>query len=233
MPSYEELMVDTVSKTKITDRFILSSPSKVSCKSHCAFSLPAGPKFSCPDATEACTKCYATRYRHLFPSVQNAFAKNWKLIRGFEKKNDVYSAATMISGSIPNIGLFRIHESGDFYSQWYINTWNNIIKSRKDINFWTYTRSFDFDYSRILRNKNFVLWASTDDFNFNKATKMVRKYKSVKHAFGPFEKNKDIPQNSFICPVTNKKSAIEGACEKCGFCTTKDRAKKNIIFLRH
>jgi len=233
MSKYQSLMKDMIGKTRVTDRFVMSSPSKISKKSHCAFSLPAGPDFSCPGATEACKECYAMKHRHLWPAVQDAFARNWKLIQSFEKKNDVFSAVIMLSGSISDSNIFRIHESGDFYSQWYVDVWDRVIKTRKDVSFWAYTRSFDLNYGKILKNKNFMLWASADKYNLNEAEKMANRYKAVRLAYGPINKIEDAPENSFVCPVTSKKINVEGACEKCKFCITRDAARKNVTFIKH
>jgi hypothetical protein len=229
-------MLNILDNVKTPEEFKPSSPAKISLKDGRAFSLPAGPLFSCPGATDACTDCYAMKYRHLFSNVQAAFAKNWLLIKKFEKKKDTNGAVKALLEMISDDAkVFRIHESGDFYSQWYINVWAEVVKQRKDITFWAYTRSFDFDFSKLTKQKNFALWASTDQYNQKAAKHFVRRFKKsgVKHAYGPYEHEKEIPENSFICPVTSGKLDVEGACEKCLLCVVKKRVNKNVVFLGH
>ena len=235
--SYKDSMLKVIKSTACPEDFTLSHPAKISLEDNCSFSLPAGLKFSCPGATEACKDCYATKNRHVFRPVQSVFARNWLLLRRCERYNKMDKATSLILSQIrDDAEIFRIHESGDFHSQWAVEMWENIIKNRKDVDFWAYTRSFMMDYSRILKQKNFALWASTDNFNLIEAEKFVKKYKrsGVKHAYGPWDRtNQVIPANSFICPVTNHKMVLDGACEKCKLCVVKKKTSKNVVFLAH
>lgn len=235
-PNYRNKMfaiIDNDDSNKKT--FIMSSPSKISLKKGHAFSLPAGPDFSCPGATQACKDCYAQKGRHIFSNVQKAFASNWKLMNSFRTLNDISGCAKALLEVIPNTTFFRIHESGDFEDAFAIKVWSEVVKARPDCRFYAYTRSFKLDFSDLLNKDNFYLWASTDNFNNADAEEFVAKYKKhdVKHAFGPWEKNKPIPQNAVVCPVTSGKLKVEGACEKCKLCVVKDRTKKNMLFIEH
>lgn len=213
----------------------LSTPSKISKKKNSAFSLPAGPEFSCPGATDACKDCYAKKGRHVFKSVHGAFARNWEIVRAYEAKKNVYGLAHFLADSIPdNREIFRIHESGDFHSQFMVDVWTEVVRMRRDISFWTYTRSFDFNYSKLVRQPNIRLWASTDEYNSKEARQFTKKYKrsNVRQAYGPWGHDKDIPDNSFVCPVTNGKLKLDGACEECMLCVT-SKTNKNVVFLAH
>lgn len=234
---YTKLMKNMIKNTRVPCSFVLSSPKKISKKSKCAFSLPAGSEFSCIGETLACKEdCYAKKKRHIFSNVQKSLAQNWKLIRHLKNtKNDEY-AILMLSGSIPgNTEIFRIFESGDFDSQWSVDIWSKVVRLRKEILFWAYTRSFDLNYAKILRNDNFLLWASTDDCNLESAKSFVKKYKNsyIKHAYGPWPHDRNIPDNSIICPVTNGKLDMNGACEVCKLCVIKGKTSKNVVFLKH
>lgn len=154
----------------------------------------------------------------------------------YESNNDSTSAISSLLTMIPeNADIFRIHESSDFFSQWYVDVWAKVIKERRNTYFWAYTRSFDFNYSALTRNKNFALWASTDNYNINEAKQFVRRYRKsgTKHALGPWDRNIKIPDSSFICPATNHKLDMNGACEKCMLCVVKKRTHKNVVFLNH
>ena len=125
-----------------------SSISKISNHACNSFSMVAGPKYGCPGATKACNDCYATKNRHHFPCVQKKLAKNWVSV--------------------------KIHESSDFFNQWYVDRWTEVIRQRPDVMFWAYTRSFHLNFQNLVRHPNFALWASTDEFNQNDARKFIK-----------------------------------------------------------
>lgn len=214
--------------------FTLSSPSKISKDKNRAFSLPAGPDFSCPGATEACKGCYAQKGRHVFRPVQAAFARNFALFQIFEAQNDVKGCAEALLREIHDgAKVFRIHESGDFASAFAVKVWTEVVKARPATKFWAYTRSFKLNFSKLIAQPNMTLWASTDEFNKDKAVAFVAKHPGVRHAYGPFAHDTPIPDNSVICPVTNGKLDVTGACEKCEMCVVRNRISKNIVFLAH
>lgn len=214
--------------------FTPSSPSKISSQKDRAFSLPAGPDFSCPGATEACNGCYAQKGRHVFKNVQSAFARNFSFLQKFEAAEDVDGCANALLEMIsPKATIFRIHESGDFHSAFAVKVWTKVAKARPQTSFWAYTRSFKLDFRKFIALPNATLWASTDSFNALQAVKFVAKHPGVKHAYGPLSKPEDLPKDSFICPVTSGKLAVDGACEKCMLCVQKTRTPKHVAFLKH
>lgn len=234
MQTYRKKMLKVLDSRAGELYFSMSSPMKISRKAGRAFSLPAGPDFACPGATEACEDCYATKGRHVFSNVQKAFARNWKTMKHYEKANDAVGAALELSSKIPRDGLYRIHESGDFHSQFAVHVWSLVVANNHHINFWAYTRSFDLNYVPLLDNTNFRLWASTDDYNVAAAKRFVKKYKKygVAHAYGPWDKEETLPENSFVCPATSGKLDGLGACETCKLCVL-HKTPKSVVFLKH
>lgn len=232
---YRSNMLQIIDNGIHVEAFHMSSPSKVSNKSKRAFSLPAGPDFSCPGATEACVDCYAQSGRHHFSNVQRAFARNWELLKRFEDANDEVGCAQELARYVPRDGLFRIHESGDFHSQFAVNAWALVVANNTDVDFYAYTRSFHLNFVPLLDNSNFLLWASTDNYNHAAASLFVSEYGEygVKHAFGPWDHDAPIPEQSFVCPVTSGKLKNEGACEKCKLCIVPNRTTKNVVFFSH
>jgi hypothetical protein len=218
------------------NKFHLSSPSKVSKKEHCSFSLPAGPDFSCPKATRACKNCYAKKGRFCFKSASIPLMKNWKLIKDYENRGKFERAVKRLTNAIPKKAkIFRIHSSGDFASQFYLNVWTEVIRQRREVKFWAYTRNFSLNFQKMVRQPNFVLFASTDKYNSKLADNFIKRYSKsfIRHAYGPWKHDEKIPDNSFICPVTSKKMLTDGACEKCKLCITKGKSKKSVVFLKH
>lgn len=212
---------------------VRSGSTKISKKRGVGFSLPAGKHMSCPGATEMCKSCYAKKGRFVFPNVANAHMNNWKLVKKLLKQNTF--SATILKSISPNIKLYRIHISGDFFSQRYLDAWAKVIKQRKNTRFWAYTRSFHLNFSSLTRFPNFSLWASTDKYNVNAAKKFVRRFRKsgVKHAYGPWEHDDPLPDNSFFCPAVTGKIIGLGACEKCMLCVIKKATTKNVIFPKH
>lgn len=236
MSKYFDKMTQIVTKIGTPTEFKLSGPAKISTKNKCAFSAPAGPEFSCPGATAACAGCYAQKNRHMWPMVQTVMADNWKLLREFERngKQDECAAA-IVKQLRKGPGVFRLYESGDFHSQWIVDMWAKVVGSRPEVDFWGYTRSFHLNFTNLTRHANFALWASTDPYNTKAAKAFVRRFSKsgTKHAYGPWKHDALIPTNSFICPVTNHKMEVKGACEKCFLCIVKRRTSKNVVFLEH
>lgn len=236
MNTYTKNVTKIMKKVGVPYNLTASGPSKIAKSKNNSFSMLAGPKYGCPGATPACKDCYAMKGRHQMAVVQTALGKNWRLMRNMEHNRAHKKALRMLLNIIPkNAKIFRIHESSDFYNQWYVNIWTAVIRSRPDVKFWAYTRSFHLNYQKMVRLPNFALWASTDSYNKVEATDFVKRYKrsNVKHAYGPWEHDRELPEGSFVCPVTTKKLALDGACEKCMLCVDKHRVKKNVVFLAH
>lgn len=211
--------------------FHLSAPSKVGGRAKIAFSLPAGPDFSCPGATPACVGCYAQKGRHQMHNVQNSFARNLNTLNHYEQTDNLVGCVKELSGLIEP-GLFRIHESGDFHSQFAVDVWTALAALRDDVTFWFYTRSFNLDFSKLVALDNVTGWASTDQYNQEQAKLFIEKFPSVRHAYGPLEKTDEVPANTVMCPVTTGKLELDAACTKCKLCTDK-RMKKHIGFIKH
>lgn len=216
--------------------FSLSAPAKIAGSKKSAFSLPAGPDFSCPGATEACKGCYAQKQRFIFSNVQKLMSRNWRTYLHYRKSDDVEGAATALAKLIDTkLDIFRISESGDLDSDFAVRMWTAVAKKLPNTKFFGYTRSFHLDISPLVSLPNVQFWASTDPHNADEAVKFVERYKQhgVKHAYGPWEHGAALPANSFLCPSVTGKIPIESACNKCRLCTTKGRTAKNVVFPKH
>lgn len=129
------------------------------------FSIPA--RECCPFATEICKKiCYGRNAQELFEHVYNSRKRNYE-----ESLKD-----TFIEDIINTINynllrkkyekktiIFRIHETGDFYSQEYLNKWveiSNRFKETDKIIFQAYTKSLPFITNIDLINTNIKIMFS-------------------------------------------------------------------------
>lgn len=123
------------------------------------FSTTAGPVSeggTCPGASEWCAaNCYAVRLTR-YPSVTSRYNEN----------RDAVDAGMM--PEVPaNATMYRIHVSGDFDTAAYIHAWRFLVKSRPDVRFYAYTRSWRVPALRkaldaLRAEPNMQLFASID-----------------------------------------------------------------------
>ena len=149
------------------------------------FNLP--PIRTCPHHSKCAKECYAKRATVQY-SGKNSVAYrnevNYRLAREMQEelKDQLQSKIDQLKGK-KNFAV-RIHESGDFFSQAYIDLWNDVVKSNPDVLFYAYTKTESmFDFSKLKSNKNFNLvssyvtvdgkqtinFAPQDEINFIKA----------------------------------------------------------------
>ncbi len=125
------------------------------------FSLPA--KKTCPGINKFCHKyCYG---------VQNWYRESHVIDTLNERLT-----ATKMGDFVPlmveeikskKIKIVRIHTTGDFYSNEYIQKWSEIVKQCSSTKFYGYTRSWrvpelEDSLSELCRNMNVILRASVD-----------------------------------------------------------------------
>ena len=105
------------------------------------FSLSAGT--SCPGASDWCSKyCYAKGWPvGFFNKIRYSDNLSRSKMPDFERKM-VHKLRIYATVSKIKYPPFRIHVSGDFYSQGYINKWIRIIRVLPQIKFYSYTRSW-------------------------------------------------------------------------------------------
>jgi hypothetical protein len=156
------------------------------------FSLPAG--YTCPFATvcktfaskpdqkfsdgsslkqgkEAEFRCYAARAQAQYPDAKNKVFRNLDLIVDAGKSGGVKGMADLIAKSIKYHGLdssklFRIHESGDFFTEDYFKAWILVAKQFSGTRFYAYTTSLKFWLSNEASvPSNLKLIASMDKNN--------------------------------------------------------------------
>lgn len=129
-------------------------------------------RWTCPYATALCLKsCYAraaerynspkaSRYRNYEKSLEDSFVADMIETIEYHLARPVFKGKKVV---------FRIHESGDFYSQEYVDKWVEIINhfaDRKNLVFMAYTKSLPFfeKYDvKAMTNFSFIasVWADT------------------------------------------------------------------------
>jgi len=120
--------------------------SKIKKTNTVAFSLPAIA--ACPQAGICASVCYATQGRYIMRNVIKTRESNFDKARSPEFE-------TMLREDLGKLGKFgsvRIHDSGDFFNQEYLNTWAQIATENPTKIFYAYTKSLHLDFSKLPKN---------------------------------------------------------------------------------
>ena len=98
---------------------------------------------TCPGALACAAVCYAKQGMYRFANVQNARKANLdaSLLHDFSDK------AIADLKRMRKINVVRIHDSGDFYNQQYLDKWFVIAKALPDLTFYAYCKVLTLDFS--------------------------------------------------------------------------------------
>ena len=178
------------------------------------WNLPAGE--TCPGATELCKQvCYAKAAAVLY---KNCVPQSRALHLEIAKRKDF--AALMIQKlDQARLRRMRIHESGDFFNQTYLNAWVKIIKAEPDYTFWAYTKSYKLNFAEALKLKNLSLRYSVDV--------TTKHYPEQKMPQAAVSETKD---KDFICPSTLVKGHSIRCMRDCCFCI---ESNQSMVFRPH
>jgi hypothetical protein len=179
------------------------------------FSMP--PVATCPGATDACKQdCYAIKAYKQYPNVRTAWNHNQGLS---EQDNFVEIVADYLATELGSkrktskFRHFRIHESGDFYNQKYLDKWISIAKQFPAIEFLAYTKSGWLDFSDCPANM-VVRMSIWEDSNPRKVNDEL-----PRATMEGMEQRK----GAFHCKPTYK-------CAECRFCWA---STKDVFFTKH
>lgn len=118
------------------------------------------------DSDTLVVRCYAASDEARYPNLYKQVRVNSALLKQCNSKLEI---AKLIEKSIvyykihekhQNIRYVRLHGSGDFYSQDYLDAWIAIAKKYPDIIFYGYTKSLPYLVKRLPLPNNFRLVAS-------------------------------------------------------------------------
>lgn len=176
--------------TKTQARKCLTDGNNKLAKHIMIFNLPATQQV----CGRICKGCYAIKAQKMYPNVMPS--RQAKL----DLSMDAMFEPTVL-GSIDKLGHkhVRIHESGDFYSQSYVRSWESIATKRPDVMFLAYTKRMnDFDFSGLRALPNVIVINSLFGKSLN---------------YGPLTK---APANATICPAYQKD--VKGCGHDCNIC---------------
>lgn len=186
------------------------------------------PFETCPGASEWCaSNCYNLDNRTDVYPLEDWRINLWLFLNEEKRLQEkIEEQLQEVEGSC----AVRIHSSGDFFSERYINFWERIISNFRHITFWSYTRSWAVDglsnnIRRLSLLDNLNLFASYDlsmkitcsDYPKSLVFDTVDDILHYQSSFG-----------GVICPEQFKRVRC---CADCGLCMKK--LNKDILFLLH
>lgn len=188
--------------------------------------------------------CYMDKVTRIYKDVASRLTYNSNLLRNADDKEQQSILRNTILKWLLNGGFkhqyFRLHYSGDFFDERYLNNVIKIIKEFPYVKFWVYTRSF-WAVEKLSRCKNIAVYLSIDPQNEKEGLAIWKKLKKRTNVglakMGDHEVSGE--NIKFVtCPETSKKIKNEkdkGACAKCGLCYkyTDNIKLRNITFNIH
>lgn len=97
----------------------------------------------CPGAGACAAVCYARQGQYTRGSVQNAREHNLAFVR--DRGLRAFTRAAIRDIKRIDAKLIRVHDSGDFFSQGYVNAWYRIARALPGVRFYAYTKSLHLD----------------------------------------------------------------------------------------
>jgi len=178
------------------------------------WNIPAGT--TCPGKTELCSQiCYAKDAEVLY---HNVVPQSRQRQLDIAKRPD-FKELMIEKLKRSRLQHMRIHESGDFFNQKYLDDWVGIISHYPEMTFWAYTKSWHLDFTEALKLPNLFLRYSVD------ATTAHYPKQEMPHA--AVSANRD---DFFICPATLVKGHEIRCMKDCSFCAV---TKKSLTFRPH
>lgn len=179
-------------------------------KNMLVFDIPAVK--TCLNCGTCKKTCYALKAQNQYPNVKIFRYTNMFL---FTDDKELLFNLIVKQLSTTKMKMVRLHSSGDFFTQSYIDFWDKIIGMFPKIKFYTYTKVENIlDFSGIEKNKNFNLISSFIDGKLN--------YGSLEYI-----KKMEVDYGCYICPATINSDVKCG--KDCNYCVS----NKNVVFLEH
>lgn len=113
---------------------------------------------TCPNAAACVAGCYAKSGAYLFSNVAKVFEKRLKLAQSSRFVNIMNAEIRR-----RKVERLRIHDSGDFFSQEYVNSWLSIIRANPQCTFYAYTKMVSlfkqYAIDRLIPNNFIVIYS--------------------------------------------------------------------------
>ena len=169
------------------------------------FNLPAIPEV----CGRICPGCYAIKAQRVYPAVLPS-----RMQKLAASRLDTFSTAILkeLANAKKPFKYVRIHESGEFTTQSYLDAWHKIATKWPSATFYAYTKKLKIlDFSEIRKLPNVVVIDSLQSGGLN--------YGSLEHC----------PPGMPICEY----GAAVQCGEDCTYCMTKEAQERGIWFIKH
>ena len=172
--------------------------------------------FNLPVSMEVCGRecpgCYALKAQKRFPKTVLPYRE--ARLEASKQEDFVPNIIAELTTSRRSAKSIRIHESGEFYSQEYIDKWATIAKAVPTFTFYAFTKRMkDFDFTAIKALPNVIIIDSLMSGTLN---------------YAPLNK---LDPSRPICPATMDDTTVCGVT--CLYCQTKQAQTDGIQFVKH
>lgn len=174
------------------------------------------PRSTCIGAGICRKFCYAKKMEKL-PNVRNS--RQWKLE---QTKTEDFIDRVVQEIRDRRIEIVRIHESGDFYSQEYLEKWFEIARRLPETQLYAFTKAFELDFTNTPDNLIIIQsYGSRYDNKVDKSRNTSRVIRTVQ----------ELQKIEYLCPYHDKEHFTKcGDC--CDYCMNSTQPK-HVAFLIH
>lgn len=144
----------------LTQNSKLKKTSKVIGAKVVNFGIPAyksqSGKLTCPFADECIKFCYAQKGAYIWSNVKPAFEKRYEATK---REDFIEVMQKELDRKKP--AYVRVHDSGDYYSEAYLQKWLTIAKNNPHIRFYSYTNSVAMLKGAILPDNYDIIFSDS------------------------------------------------------------------------
>lgn len=170
---------------------------------------------TCIGRTPMCEKiCYAKKAERFYKNAILSRERNLDFVQNNPDWIDLLCAEIeKLSRKEKFKGFFRLHESGDFFSQGYLDGWKEISRRFPSIKFLAFTKSFTLDFRNLPKNFQVVFSVMPD-------------------TVGPIPKGRRAYAGD--CDYNTEQTVeCSGLCDGCGICWELNRFGLDVHFPLH
>jgi uncharacterized protein YqgQ len=120
------------------------------------FNLP--PVITCPGAGTCTANCYGTQGRFNCPAVKQVRYDNLRIVKATLKHHGVLGLMRDLARDLQAIRqeIVRLHDTGDFFDQDYLDAWLQVAGFVQDKRFYCYTKSLHLNWDEVPDNLKVV-----------------------------------------------------------------------------
>lgn len=177
------------------------------------------PILSCVQGIPCARDCYAVKLFKLYPNCRKAYLKN---LYAVQSALDETMTLIRYHLSVHPTDYVRIHVSGDFISQAYLDRWIDIATDFPEMQFLAFTKRYTFDYNAAPNNLKIVFSAWP---GLQLPEVIPSAIAGVAYMMDKDNPDNRIPEGALQCA---------GNCTDCRVCWQLDKiASKSVYFHKH